>query len=324
MALRVLWQDDKTDQPARTLEVPAGLELRFAADEDEALTMRDWPTVLVAGNPNPEMLAGAKLERVVVPYAGVAARLREAALQHGGVTVHNSHYNGYMVAQHAVALLLACANRVVADDRLLRAGDWGSDTDSRSLGQNLQGKLALLLGFGSIGQALLAPLQALGMDVRAYRRNPTANSHPPSYGPEQLPRALSEADVIIVSLPATPSTVGLLGATELALLKESSILVNVGRGAIIEEEALYRVLENRSIYAAGIDVWYQYPKGEAERRDTLPSKFPFQELDNVVMTPHSANDVTAWQLAAARDVMGTLAALTRGEPRNVVDLESGY
>ncbi len=324
MALRVLWQDDKTDLPARTLDVPAGLDIRFAADEDEALTMRDWPAVLVAGNPSPELLAGAKLERVVVPYAGVAERLREGALRHGNVTVHNSHYNGAMVAQHAVALLLACANRVVVADRLLRAGDWGSDTDPRSLGQNLQGKVALLLGFGSIGQALLAPLQALGMDVRAYRRNPSANSRPPSYGPDQLHQALSEADVIIVSLPATPSTVGLLGATELELLKESAILVNVGRGAIIAEEALYRALESRSIYAAGIDVWYQYPKGEEGRRDTLPSKFPFQEQDNVVMTPHSANDLVAWRLAAARDVMGTLAALTRGELRNVVDLESGY
>lgn len=324
MALRVLWQDEKTDQPARTLDVPAGLDIRFAADEAEAVAMRDWPAVLVAGNPSAEQLAGANLERVVVPFAGIAARLRETALSHGQIVVHNSHYNGAMVAQHALALLLACANRVVAADRLLRSGDWGSDTDPRSLGLNLQGKVALLLGFGSIGRALLAPLQSLGMEVRTYRRNPRPNSQPPSYGRAQLSEALKVADVVIVSLPATPATVGLLGASELALLKEDAILVNVGRGKVIDEEALYQALQSGGIRAAGIDVWYQYPKGEGGRRNTLPSRFPFQDLANVVMTPHSANDVVSWRLAAASDVMKTLAALTRGELRNVVDLESGY
>ena len=96
--------------------------------------------------------------------------------------------------RRALALLLACANRVAAADRLLRSGDWGSDSDPRFLGQNLAGKVALLLGFGAIGKALLAPLQALGMEVRAFRRHPDATSSPPSYGPDGLHQALAEAD----------------------------------------------------------------------------------------------------------------------------------
>lgn len=294
------------------------------ASEEEALDLRDWADVLVCGNPSEQLLDGARLERVVVPWAGVGTKLRERALARPRLRVHNSHYNGQMVAQHAVALLLACANRIVAADRAMREGDWGRDDTAGHLGVQLSGKVALLLGFGAIGRALVAPLRGLGMEVRAYRRNPDAGDEVPNYGPDRLHEALAEADAVIVSLPATPATEGLLGADELALLKPTAVLVNVGRGKVIVEEPLYRTLREGRILGAGIDVWYRYPKDDPDAERVFPSAFPFQELENVVMSPHRGNDVLDWPEAAARDVALTLEALAAGEERNLVDLESGY
>src|SRR5690606_25310688 len=164
MSLKVLWQDDTTARPARELDLRAAreldlraareldlraareldlraaLEVRFA-DAAEAPAARGWPDGRVCGDPSEEPLDGARLRRVVVPWAGVGARLRERALARPHLTVHNSHFNDAMVAQHALALLLAVTNRVVAADRAMRRGDWGDHHDERHLGVQLAGKV---------------------------------------------------------------------------------------------------------------------------------------------------------------------------------------
>lgn len=322
MLTKVMWLHNERVPVASGLPAPAGMEIRFV-DKSQAEELRDWPELLVAGDPSEPLLDGASLTRVVVPYAGVGPKLRERALRRPHLRVHNSHYNGAMVAQHALALLLACSNRIVSADRAMRRGDWRTDTDERHLGVQLAGGTALLLGYGAIGQALHPLLEALGMRVSAYRRRPRPTSGIREYGPQQLHEALAAADVVLVSLPATEATVGLLGAAELALLKPTAILVNVGRGDVIDEEALYLALARGAFMAAGIDVWYRYPQDRTAER-LFPSHYPFQELDNVVMSPHRGNDVRDWRLAAARDVMETLSELAAGRDRNLVDLHSGY
>lgn len=322
MAIKVTWLDGKSTPYAQQLPLPDGLEVRFLAPA-EAEEQRDWPEVLVAGNPNAALLDGSQLKRVVVPWAGIASGLREGAAARPQLRVHNSHYNGAMVAQHALALLLACSNRIVSADRAMRRGDWGSDVDEAHLGVQLSGKVALLLGYGSIGTALEPLLEALGMEVRAYRRRKEPGAGIRQYGEGELTAALKEADAVLVSLPNTPATTGLLGAAELALLKPSAVIVNVGRGPVIDERALYEALAEGRLLGAGIDVWYQYPQ-DGVRTGVFPSAYPFQELSNVVMSPHRGNDVREWPLAAAKDVLQTLAAFTRGEERNLVDVASGY
>ncbi len=320
--LKVLWRNPKTEDAVRKLPLPDGVELRFAAGEvsDDD---RDWAEVLVAGSPPVRLLDGTNLRHVVVPFAGVAPELRARALERPHLSVHNSHYNAAMVAHHALALAMACAYRTVAADRALRRGDWGDDTAAEHSSTFLPGKVALLVGFGHIGKALVAPLSALGMDVRAWRRRPTDDGVP-TYGPAELSQALAEADLAVVSLPATPETEGLIGPEELGTMKRSAILVNVGRGSVIHEEALYRALAEHRLRAAGIDVWYRYPEHRGKLARVFPSDFPFQELDNVVMSPHRGNDIMEWREASARDALLTLAALARGESRNPVDLTSGY
>src|SRR5690606_24529502 len=111
---------------------------------------------------------------------------------------------------------------------------------------------------------------------------------------------------------------------EFARMKPSAIVVNVGRGPVIDEQAFYQALARGGIFGAGIDVWYRYPEGEEGKDDTLPSARPFHELDNVVMTPHSANDLDGWQRSAALDVFETLRAIAEGRDRNLVDVSLGY
>src|SRR5690606_13431272 len=157
----------------------------------------------------------------------------------------------------------------------------------------------LLLGYGSIARAAVPTLRALGLDLVAYRRRPAPGGDVPQVGRESLLAELAAADAVLCTLPLTGETRGLIGERELAAMKETAVLVNVGRGAVIDEEALYRALAERRIYGAGIDVWYVYPGSDEERSSTPPSRFPFGELPNVVMTPHSANDMVGWREAAA-------------------------
>ena len=122
-------------------------------------------------------------------------------------------------------------------------------------------------------------------------------------------------------------TRGLIGETELALMSDSAILVNVGRGPVVDESALYLALRDGTLHAAGLDVWYNYPTDEPGRSATRPSEYPFHELDNVVMSPHRAGaphtpETESLRMRALADLLNAAA---RGEPiPNRVDLVLGY
>jgi phosphoglycerate dehydrogenase-like enzyme len=164
------------------------------------------------------------------------------------------------------------------------------------------------------------------MNVIATRRNrieqdAVAEVHPTSDLLQLLPRA----EVIIITAPLTLETKGLIGEKELAALPRGSILVNVGRGAIVDEGALYQALKNGQLAAAGIDVWYNYPQDEASQANTPPSQYPFGELDNVVLSPHRGGDDKDIDVARMRDLAELLNAAARGdEIPNRVNIEAGY
>ena len=130
-----------------------------------------------------------------------------------------------------------------------------------------------------------------------------------------------------MALPLTDQTRGLIGERELALLPPSAVLVNVGRGPVVDEGALYRSLKEGRLLAAGLDVWYNYPADEAAMANTPPSAYPFGELANVVLSPHRGGFAQEEGARRARmdDLAETINALARGEPaRNRVDLNEGY
>ncbi len=129
------------------------------------------------------------------------------------------------------------------------------------------------------------------MDVLATKRSvtrvttdPFAEIHPPSALSDLLPRT----HALIICLPLTPETEGLIGKAELAALQPNAILVNVGRGPVVDEHALYDALVDGTLHGAGLDVWFNYPPDEAARAHTPAANVPLHELDNIVMSPHRA------------------------------------
>jgi phosphoglycerate dehydrogenase-like enzyme len=232
------------------------------------------------------------------------------------------------VAELALMLLLAAAKFALRYDRALRANDWRIRYERPAPTILLDGRTALILGYGAIGRRVAAACRALGMTTLATRRRLDAPAieegteiHPAGALRDLLPRA----DALIICLPHTPQTDGLLGAAELALLPSHSVLVNIGRGRIVDEVALYETLRDGRLAAAGLDVWYSYPPDEAARANWPPSAYPFHELDNVIMSPHrgGATDETARLRMTALAEMLNAAAAGR-EMGNRVDVDAGY
>ncbi|MGO4430723.1 NAD(P)-dependent oxidoreductase, partial [Streptomyces sp. MCAF7] len=127
---------------------------------------------------------------------------------------------------------------------------------------------------------------------------------------------LESSDVVVVSAPLTPETTGLIGAAELSRMRPSAVLVNVGRGLVVDEDALYRALSERAIGGAALDVWYRYPAGG---HSAAPGNHPFETLDNVLMTPHSSGLTRETFARRADDIAANIGRLAAGEPlHNVV------
>lgn len=287
--------------------------------------------ILIAGRPDREQLnAATSLHTLIVPYAGIPGETRALLAEFPHIRVHNLHHNAEAAAELAVALLLAVAKSLIPADRALRQNDWQIRYEGVGT-LLLDGKTALILGFGAVGQRIAKILKALGMNVLATRRHVERSVSEKTemnvHSSEELQTLLSRADVLIVALPLTPETEGLIGEAELARLPEGALLVNIARGAIVDEAALYNALKTERLAGAGIDVWYQYPKDVASRSNTPPSKFPFHELDNVVMSPHRGGAFRLEELERRRmeHLARLLNAAVRGEPMpNPVDLALGY
>ena len=320
MTLNVLWRSAVGSSSAHHADLlDARLSLTVEKDKEKAKALLGSVHILVDGRPDPDMLDAPQLGHVVVPYVGISSELREAVAARPHLSLHNSHFNDAFVAQHALALLLACSNRIPLGNDALHRGDWTPRYADNSESLLLEGKTCLLLGYGAIGRALKPKVQGLGMSVRALRRHPEAGD----YGPAELLKALSEADVVILSLPSTPETRGLLNAEAFATMRPGSILVNVGRGDVIDQHAFHDALKTK-LRGAGSDVWWTYPQDEAARTSTLPADAPLHELSNLVMSPHRAAHYEDWDGASFRDVAETLNAIARGESRNDVAVDKGY
>lgn len=286
--------------------------------------------ILVQGRPSKEQLTACpSLGALIIPYAGVPAETRRLLLEtHPDLPVYNLHHNAAAAAELAIALFLAAAKMLLPVDRKFRTHDWHSRYDGAPL-LLLEGKTAVILGFGAIGSRLATLCRALGMAVHVMRKHVGRlnTSQAQLHGLDDLSDLLPEADALFVALPLTPETDGLIGTAEISLLPPSCVLVNIARGAIVDEEALYLALKERRIAAAGIDVWYNYPSTPESRASTPPSRFPFHELDNVVMSPHRGGAFQLEELERHRmtDLALTLNALARGEEApHRVDVHAGY
>jgi phosphoglycerate dehydrogenase-like enzyme len=282
--------------------------------------------ILVDGVPEREFLtASSNLHTVLIPWAGLSTRTRDVLLEFPHLAVHNLHYNAAPVAETAIALMLAAAKRLVPIDRTFRKHDW-SPRYSPGGSMLLDGKTALIVGFGAIGRHIGLLCHGLGMKVTATRRTlaSTDDTFAQIHSASLLHRLLPRASVLFISAALTPDTRGLIGKEELALLPDGAVVVNVARGPIIDEAALFEELKGGRI-RAGLDVWYNYPKEEKDRANTPPSAYPFHELDNVVMTPHMAEESDESEFLRVTALAEVLNAAAAGDPLpNKVDPNRGY
>lgn len=304
-------------------QLDAGIEITIGDDVPETAV------ILIAGRPTKEQLeASPNLRALIVPWAGVPEPTRELMADYPHIAIHNLHHNAAPVAETVLTLLLAAAKFTVPFDRSLRSHDWSIRYERPSPSVLLAGKTALILGYGAIGQRVARLCRALEMDVLAVRRRVSQSSdefaqeiHPLAALPDLLPHA----HALIIGLPHTPETDGLIGARELAMLQRPSLLVNIGRGPIVQQQALYEALRDGTLHAAGLDVWYNYPTDESTRSHTQPAAFPFHELDNVVLSPHRGGMTSETEQLRMAHTAVLLNAAARGEPMpNLVDLQQGY
>ena len=184
----------------------------------------------------------------------------------------------------------------------------------------VRGKTLGVVGYGEIGRAVAQRARAFGMSVIGLRRRPEQSAGDALvdgvWPLERLNDVMARADYVLVATPLTPETRGLVGLAAIAAMKPTGVLINVGRGPCVDEQALVRALESGRIRGAALDVFEQEP---------LPAGHPFYRLDNVLLSPHCADHVAGWLDDAMTLFLDNLDRFRRGAPLlNVVDKRAGY
>ena len=181
----------------------------------------------------------------------------------------------------------------------------------------LEGRTMAIIGLGAIGEGVAVRAKAFGMRVIGTTRTPEPLPHVDEvYPSERLHEVLAQADAVAVALPLAPSTRGLIGAAEFAVMKPSAVFVNVGRGAVVDEAAMIEALRERRIAAAVLDVF---------EREPLPEDSPLWGLDNVLITPHVSGSTPAYMRKAVEVFVRNVRSLEKtGQLATGVEVGRGY
>lgn len=327
MALKVHYYIDPGTKALEILRANLNPGIQLSVGEE--LPPQPGFQVLINGTPKKEHLsASAQLHSLVVPYAGFPGSTRTLLADFPHLRVYNLHHNAAPTAEMAIALLMAAAKFLLPIDREFRENNWVPryETNPALL---LEGQTALILGFGHIGQRVGLVCQAMGMQVIGVRRSQNASLVPGLQAEvhpiDRLDQLLPRAHVLIVTLPITAHTEGLVGIRQLSCMLPGGLLVNVGRGRVVDQAALYQALDDGTLSAAGVDVWYNYPDSPEQRASTPPSDHPFHELDNIVMSPHRGGGSLETEKLRMHHLAELLNALHSGSPTtNQVDIKAGY
>jgi phosphoglycerate dehydrogenase-like enzyme len=265
--------------------------------------------------------ASTRLKLVQVPGAGLD-RIDRSALPEGA-WLANVHGHETGIAEYVIGAMLALTRDFSRLDIALRAGEWQSQW---SVGvapppawPELAGKTIGILGYGRIGQAVARRARAFDMNICAIRRDVRRSTDDePVFlgGSESIGAVLGRSDYVLISMPAASDTIRSIDRGRLGLMKSTAFLINVARAEIIDEDALYEALAQRSIAGAALDVWYRYPR---EPGLAAPATRPFHELPNVLMTPHVSGWTDGMLDARANLIAENIRRVACGEtPLNLI------
>jgi len=248
-------------------------ELKQAAGEADAM----W--VMISDQITREVIEVAPKLKIIANLAVGYNNIDIKAAKEKGVIVTNTPdvLTG-TTADLAFALMLATARRIPEAEREVRNGKWTGWSVNQLTGMDIHGATLGVVGMGRIGEAVAR--RGMGFDMRILYHNRTRKPEAEEkYGFEysELDTLLKESDFVVLLTPLTPETKGLIGKSEIALMKNSAILINVARGGVVDEQALYEALLNKEIWAAGLDVFETEP---------VPTDHPLLTLPNVVVLPH--------------------------------------
>ncbi len=293
----------------RLLETQDRAEIESVLDEIE---------IAAAGFPRDLLTKARNLRWLQQWGAGADWLLRyPEAVDLDFVLTNVSGVHAIPISEHTLAFLLAFGRGFHLAIRAQTRHEWFSYEEQTGLFE-LVGKTMLLVGVGAIGECTAEVATALGMRVLGVRRNPLlCTPHvEATFGPDRLLDLLPQADFVVLTIPHTEETHGMIGEPELRAMKPTAYLINIGRGGTVQEDVLIRALEEGWIAGAGLDVFETEP---------LPDDSPLWDMENVIITCHYAGATPRYHERAMAIFLDNLRRYRDDEPmRNVVDKRIGY
>jgi phosphoglycerate dehydrogenase-like enzyme len=267
-----------------------------------------------------QFVAGRKLRWIHSPAAAVHQLMFPELVRSNVLLTNSTGIHGPVVAEHALAVLLAMAKRLPQAMQYQARNTWSQDQlwNEQPRPREVAGATVAVIGMGSIGSEFTARARALGMKVLAVRENPAkgAGGADEVFSSAEVDNVLPRADYVLFCTPVTPETTGIINAERLRRMKPDAYLINVGRGPLVDEAALLQALRERRIAGAALDVFHEEP---------LPSDSPFWSLDNLLITPHTAAVTERLWERHYRLIAENLKRFIAGEPLlNEVDKGRGY
>ncbi len=300
---------------AQIRAVDPQIRVQVTTDGERAQALAETAEVIVAWQIPEAMMERAKrLKWIHAVAAGVDTLFFPAVLDGRVILTSSVGIHAVALPEHVMALVLAFAKRLHRAIRSQMAHRWDRPG---TIGEELEGKVLGVLGLGAIGRALAVRASAFGMRVIGTKRTPEPVSQVERvYPPEGTDEVLRQADFVAVILPLTPATRGLIDARALALMKSTAVLINVGRGAVVQEAALVDALRAHRIAGAGLDVF---------EREPLPADSPLFDMEHVIITPHVSGASPTYFDRAMPLFCENLRLYRAGQPLvNVVDPARGY
>lgn len=295
--------------------LPDWVEPRFFQTKEEAMALAPqaeigWFDMYRKDDMAAAITAASQVKWLNSIYAGVDGIPLDLLAQRGTVVTNGVGINAITIAEYVVMGMLTVAKGYREVVRAQERREWLMDSPGKV---ELYGSKALLLGYGAIGKLVEERLKAFAVDVTVVRRSPGPNT----LGPDQWRERLGDYDWVILAVPATPETDGMIGAAELTAMKSTATLVNIARGSVVDQPALVAALDSRQIGAAFLDVTSPEP---------LPADDALWSLDNAHITMHlSGRAQDRMFVRAAERFLENLDRWHKGEPVTPqVDLTLGY